>query len=123
MELACERFEFCPEVTAKACRMGLRIPRCRSGISGSRREGKKIRFRDAVEAVRTLRWRKWQPKCPRWRPSQANVSATDENASVRPPAVTIGVGWAFWTWAEMAGDGHACLPSVACCQADLRVGT
>lgn len=55
MNLRCERFEFCPEVTAKAFRMGLTIrevpvryrPR-------SCREGKKIRWWDGVEAVTTL---------------------------------------------------------------------
>ena len=63
MELQCERFEFCPEVTAKICRMGLPIlevpityrPR-------SSAEGKKIRYRDGLEALHTLwRWRKWKP--------------------------------------------------------------
>ena len=63
MELTCQRFEFCPEVTAKACRMGLTIlekpiqyiPR---GVG----EGKKIGFPDAVEAATTLwKFRHWQP--------------------------------------------------------------
>jgi dolichol-phosphate mannosyltransferase len=55
LDLQCERFEFCPEVTAKVCRMGIRIhevpiryhPRTVS-------EGKKIRWRDGVEAISTL---------------------------------------------------------------------
>lgn len=55
MNLICERFEFCPEVTAKAIRMGKRIyevpiryePR-------SKEEGKKIRWTDGVEAFWTL---------------------------------------------------------------------
>ena len=63
MDLACEGFEFCPEVTAKAIRLGLRIrevpisyrPR---GIS----EGKKIRWRDGATAAATLwRHRGWSP--------------------------------------------------------------
>jgi glycosyltransferase involved in cell wall biosynthesis len=63
MDLACERFEFCPEVTAKACRLGLRIlevpiryaPRTPAA-------GKKIRWTDGLVAVATLwRWRHWQP--------------------------------------------------------------
>ncbi len=63
MDLQCARFEFCPEVTAKAARMGLRIvevpiryrPR---GAAG----GKKIRLSDGIEALRTLwRYRRWQP--------------------------------------------------------------
>jgi len=55
IHLACRRFEFCPEVTAKARRLGYRIhevpvsynPR---GIA----EGKKIRARDGWEALWTL---------------------------------------------------------------------
>lgn len=63
MDLRCQRFEFCPEATAKACRMGIKIlevpiryhPR-------SLGEGKKIRWRDGIEALRTLwRWRRWRP--------------------------------------------------------------
>jgi glycosyltransferase involved in cell wall biosynthesis len=55
MRLACVRFEFCPEVTAKVRRLGLKIvevpisynPR---GIA----EGKKIQWQDGVEALWTL---------------------------------------------------------------------
>lgn len=55
MNLQCNRFEFCPEVTAKAIRMGKRIlelpiqydPR-------SKDAGKKIRWTDAPEAFWTL---------------------------------------------------------------------
>ncbi len=55
MNLVCKRFEFCPEVTAKAIRMGKRIaevpisyePRGKSA-------GKKIRWTDGVEAFWTL---------------------------------------------------------------------
>lgn len=63
MELECERFEFCPEVTAKAIRMGEYIheepiqyePR-------SRDAGKKIRWTDAPEAFWTLfKYRFWRP--------------------------------------------------------------
>jgi glycosyltransferase involved in cell wall biosynthesis len=63
MDLKCEGFEFCPEVTAKACRMGLSIREV--PISYNARtvaEGKKIRWRDGLSALATLwRWRKWQP--------------------------------------------------------------
>lgn len=64
MELECVRFEFCPEVTAKALRMGYRIveqpieytPR-------SKAAGKKIRWTDAPEAFLTLfKYRHWSPK-------------------------------------------------------------
>lgn len=63
MELACERFEFCAEVTAKAARLGEPIvevpilyrPRHMS-------EGKKIRARDGWETLQTLwRYRRWHP--------------------------------------------------------------
>jgi len=55
MRLSCVRFEFCPEVTAKVRRLGVKIvevpisynPR---GIA----EGKKIRWQDGVEALWTL---------------------------------------------------------------------
>lgn len=66
MDLACERFEFCAEVTAKAARMGERIvevpilyhPRHLS-------EGKKIRAKDGWETLRTLyRYRRWKPAGP-----------------------------------------------------------
>lgn len=59
MNLECVRFEFCPEVTAKAFRLGQRIvevpikyePRTKVA-------GKKIRWTDAPEAFWTLlRWR------------------------------------------------------------------
>lgn len=59
MHLRCVRFEFCPEATAKALRMGERIlevpiryePR-------SKQAGKKIRWTDAPEAFWTLlKWR------------------------------------------------------------------
>ncbi len=63
MELQCQRFEFCPEVTAKAIRMGEHIheepikyePR-------SKEAGKKIRWTDAPEAFWTLlKYRFWRP--------------------------------------------------------------
>ena len=63
MDLQCERFEFCPEVTAKACRMGLTILEVPIHYAPrSAAEGKKIRWTDGVEALRTLwRWRQWRP--------------------------------------------------------------
>jgi dolichol-phosphate mannosyltransferase len=63
MNLECERFEFCAEVTAKAARLGERIvevpivyrPRHLD-------EGKKIRARDGIETLTTLwRYRRWNP--------------------------------------------------------------
>jgi dolichol-phosphate mannosyltransferase len=63
MELECERFEFCAEVTAKAARLKERIveipivyrPRHMN-------EGKKIRAKDGIETILTLwKYRKWRP--------------------------------------------------------------
>jgi glycosyltransferase involved in cell wall biosynthesis len=64
MDLECERFEFCPEVTAKACRLGVRIREVPIRYSArGRRGGKKIRWTDGLQALGTLwRWRKWRPK-------------------------------------------------------------
>jgi dolichol-phosphate mannosyltransferase len=61
MDLQCEGFEFCPEVTAKASRLGLSL--IEVPISYQPRssfEGKKIRLRDAVTAIGTLwKFRQW----------------------------------------------------------------
>lgn len=63
MQLECSRFEFCPEVIAKAARLKLRfaevpvdyLPR---GASG----GKKLRLRDGLLAMWTLwKYRRWKP--------------------------------------------------------------
>jgi glycosyltransferase involved in cell wall biosynthesis len=57
--LACRRFEFCPEVTAKVLRRGVKI--LEVPISYEARttlQGKKIRWWDGVEAIWTLlKWR------------------------------------------------------------------
>jgi dolichol-phosphate mannosyltransferase len=55
VDLRCMRFEFCPEITAKARRLGYRI--VETPISYNPRgilEGKKIRWQDGVEALWTL---------------------------------------------------------------------
>jgi len=55
IHLGCRRFEFCPEVTAKARRLGYRIHEV--PVSYNARgiaEGKKIRARDGWEALWTL---------------------------------------------------------------------
>ena len=62
MDLQCEGFEFCPEVTAKALRLGLRIQETPiSYRPRSQSEGKKIRLSDGWEALKTL-WfyRRWK---------------------------------------------------------------
>ncbi len=55
MKLDCHRFEFCPEVTAKLCRMGERIEEVPiSYAPRSAEEGKKIRHSDGALAIWTL---------------------------------------------------------------------
>ena len=63
MDLQCTRFEFCPEVTAKAIRMGERIREVPiSYTARTTLEGKKIRWTDAPHAFWTLlRYRFWKP--------------------------------------------------------------
>ncbi|MBE0642694.1 MAG: glycosyltransferase family 2 protein [Bacteroidetes bacterium] len=53
--LTCTRFEFCPEVTAKVLRRGIRIEEVPIDyFPRKKHEGKKINWRDGVEAVWTL---------------------------------------------------------------------
>ncbi|HEX2974133.1 MAG TPA: glycosyltransferase family 2 protein [Tepidisphaeraceae bacterium] len=61
MDLQCERFEFCPELVAKACRMNLRIREVAISYYPRNAEaGKKIRLKDGWAAACALwRWRKW----------------------------------------------------------------
>ena len=63
MNLACEQFEFCPEVTAKAARMGLRILEVPVGFRPRGLvDGKKLRLRDGfLAALELFRWCRWSP--------------------------------------------------------------
>jgi hypothetical protein len=91
--LQCERFEFCPEVTAKACRMGLRIVEIPIRyVPRSVAQGKKIRWRDGWTAARTLwRWRNWRPGAiSRDFKSGAQPSRVAEVAHRRQPAAQPG---------------------------------
>jgi glycosyltransferase involved in cell wall biosynthesis len=55
IHLECRRFEFCPEVTAKARRLGYHIAEIPIGYNARGiAEGKKIRARDGFEALWTL---------------------------------------------------------------------
>src|SRR5271170_4798583 len=55
IDLQCQRFEFCPEVTAKLCRMGKQIAEVPvSYTPRSAGEGKKIRHSDGWLAIWTL---------------------------------------------------------------------
>lgn len=66
MRLECHRFEFCPEVTAKLCRMGERIEEVPiSYIPRSAVEGKKIRHSDGWLAIWTLIRYRFAPR-QRW---------------------------------------------------------
>jgi dolichol-phosphate mannosyltransferase len=55
IDLQCQRFEFCPEVTAKLCRMGEKIAEVPIAYTPrSAGEGKKIRHADGWQAIWTL---------------------------------------------------------------------
>jgi len=55
LDLKCGRFEFCPEVTAKVARQGIKIHELPISYQPrSVKEGKKIKFKDAVQAAWTL---------------------------------------------------------------------
>ena len=55
IKLKCKRFEFCPEVTAKVVRKGIKIHEVPISYSPrSVQEGKKINWKDYIEAVLTL---------------------------------------------------------------------
>lgn len=55
INLKCKRFEFCPEVTAKVVKLGIDIKEIPIKYSPrSIKEGKKINWKDGVEAIWTL---------------------------------------------------------------------
>jgi dolichol-phosphate mannosyltransferase len=64
MNLVCERFEFCPEVTAKVSILGEKIVELPIRYEPrNKHAGKKIRWTDAPEAFWTLvKHRFWKPK-------------------------------------------------------------
>ena len=66
IQLECHRFEFCPEVTAKLCRMGEKIAEVPISYNPrSAVEGKKIRHSDGWLAIWTLIRYRFLP-CRRW---------------------------------------------------------
>jgi len=86
IRLNCLRFEFCPEVTAKLLRAGFKIHEV--GISYNPRgilEGKKIRWRDGVQALWTLVRYRAAPLSSFLPPASADLSAgfRAENSSTR----------------------------------------
>ena len=55
LPLVCNRFEFCPEVTARVAKQGIKIKELPiSYYPRSIHEGKKINWRDGVEAIQVL---------------------------------------------------------------------
>jgi glycosyltransferase involved in cell wall biosynthesis len=66
MQLDCEKFEFCPEVTAKAYRMGLRLVELPIHYAPrSAAEGKKLKWTDGIQAFTTLwHYRRWRAPTP-----------------------------------------------------------
>ncbi len=55
IELKCEGFEFCPEITAKICKKGYKIYEVPTPyIARNYQEGKKINWKDGVKAIYTL---------------------------------------------------------------------
>ena len=63
IDLKCNGFEFCPEVTAKVLRRGIKIPEIPISYNPRRvEEGKKIRPRDGLIAIWTLIRFRFGPK-------------------------------------------------------------
>jgi glycosyltransferase involved in cell wall biosynthesis len=55
LNLKCQRFEFCPEVTAKIAKLGIKIYEVPVRYNPRTvKEGKKIKLKDAVQAILTL---------------------------------------------------------------------
>src|SRR5947209_11642138 len=87
VSLQCQRFEFCPEVTAKLCRMGEKIAEVPvSYAPRSAGEGKKIRHSDGWLAIWTLIRYRLIPR-NRWLRSEVEKSSAPFAVSFfrRPP--------------------------------------
>ena len=75
IRLDCRRFEFCPEVTAKLCRMGEKIAEVPiSYAPRSAGEGKKIRHSDGWLAIWTLLRYRFAPKRSWNRPERKTIA-------------------------------------------------
>jgi glycosyltransferase involved in cell wall biosynthesis len=87
MKLECQRFEFCPEVTAKLCRMGEKIVEVPiSYTPRSAEEGKKIRHADGWMAIMTLIRYRFVPRGNWLRQGQDEVPAPFPVSYSRLPA-------------------------------------
>lgn len=86
----CERFEFCPEVTAKMLRKGLELHEVPITFSPrTRHAGKKIRWRDGWVALKTLwRYRNWEPSAAPPAPAEGERTPTRQSN----PAGTLSHG-------------------------------
>ena len=74
IDLDCRRFEFCPEVTAKLCRIGERIAEVPiSYAPRSAGEGKKIRHSDGWLAIWTLIRYRFSPRNQWWKAADDRV--------------------------------------------------
>lgn len=85
--LRCRRFEFCPEVTARALRSGLPIVEVPIRYAArSHAEGKKIRWTDGVSAIWTLlRYRFWSPG-PELRAASSTMAKPEKRDAASPKA-------------------------------------
>jgi glycosyltransferase involved in cell wall biosynthesis len=87
IELQCRRFEFCPEVTAKLCRMGEKIAEVPiSYIPRSAAEGKKIRHSDGWLAVWTLIRYRFVPRRRWMQPASDRPQTPFEVSFTRRPS-------------------------------------
>jgi glycosyltransferase involved in cell wall biosynthesis len=87
VQLACHRFEFCPEVTAKLCRMGEKIAEVPISYNPrSAVEGKKIRHADGWQAIATLIRYRFAPRRSWLRPAQDKPQAPFAVSFSRVPA-------------------------------------
>lgn len=75
IDLQCRRFEFCPEVTAKLCRMGEKIAEVPiTYVPRSAKEGKKIRHSDGWMAIWTLLRYRVTPRALWAKPPRMNAA-------------------------------------------------
>lgn len=89
MTLQCLRFEFCPEVTAKVCRLGEKIEEVPiSYRPRSAAEGKKIRHSDGWLAIWTLIRYRFKPRASWLRKSPDQPQAPFSVSFSRIPAPT-----------------------------------
>ena len=90
MNLRCRGFDFCPEVTAKAYRLGYRIQEVPIRYSPrSLSEGKKIRARDGIEAILVLLKYRLLPPHRLFRPATPNAISQVADAVAVAPARSL----------------------------------